>query len=297
LHADDRTQEDEARFRTWLAADRRHAAAFEHASATWDLLGGLGRPDLSTQAASTRRRPEASHSRRAVLTGGLATLIAGASFIGWSQARAGVYTTQVGEQLRLQLEDGTRVMLDTQTRIRFRASADVRQLELTEGRIDLQIVADSRPFLIDAGPALAERPIAFTRPARLDLRRDEYRLALTMLDGQAILAGRPTPLHGGQRIAVSGNGQKIVDRPNVADLTSWQGGRLVFRDETLANAAAEMNRYTNRPLTIADPRAAALRISGVYRVGDPEGFARSLALLLPVSVDRGQDFVVISSTS
>jgi transmembrane sensor len=294
LHADDRTQEDEARFRAWLAADRCHAAAFEHASATWDLLGGLG---LSAAAAPSRRYAVQAPSRRAVLTGGLATLIAGASFVGWSQAQAGVYSTQIGEQRRLRLDDGTRVMLDTQTRVRFRASAETRELELSAGRIDLEIAADPRPFLIDAGPALAQGPIAFTHSARLDLRRDGNRLALTMLDGQVVLAGRAAPLQDGQRLAIADNGEETVDQPNVADLTAWQGGRLVFRDETLAQVAAEINRYTDRPLAIADPQAAALRLSGVYRVGDSEGFARSLALLLPVSVDAEQDRVLISSGS
>jgi transmembrane sensor len=45
-----------------------------------------------------------------------------------------------------------------------------------------------------------------------------------------------------------------------------------------------MNRYTRRKLIVSDPRAANMRLSGVYRVGDPEGFAQSLAELLPVKV-------------
>ncbi|WP_347304669.1 FecR domain-containing protein (plasmid) [Croceibacterium sp. TMG7-5b_MA50] len=295
LHADDRTQQDEAQFRAWLAADDRHARAFEHASATWDLVGGLA---PGTLAALAPRHP-VQHHRRAVLVGGLATLIAGSAFIGWDRVQAGVYRTAVGEQRRLRLADGTSVMLDTQTRIRFRATEQERRLELAAGRIGLEVAADPRPFLLDLGGALADASVTLRQPVRLDLRRDDDRLALTVLDGLVRLGsdGGATALRSGQRVAASADGGRRYDQPQIADLTAWQEGRLAFRDETLAQAAAEMNRYTDRPLMIADGPVGALRVSGVYRVGDPEGFARSLSLLLPVAVVARADRVLISSLS
>lgn len=87
--------------------------------------------------------------------------------------------------------------------------------------------------------------------------------------------------------------QDRVDQPEMDDLLAWQSGRLAFRDETLAQAVAEMNRYSDRALVVADRKTAGLRLSGIYRVGDPEAFARSLAMLLPVRVTVGADTIRI----
>ncbi|RSV40690.1 DUF4880 domain-containing protein [Sphingomonas sp. ABOLE] len=286
LHADDRASEDETAFRAWLDADPSHQNAFERAAMVWDAVPGLSATDFAPP-------PPARVSRRAMLAGGGAVMLAGGLTLGWRQAYAGVYRTDVGEQRRLVLEDGSRVMLDTDTRIRFFVRNAVRTLALGAGRIDLDIAADPRPFVIDMG---ARRATA--RAGRLDLRREGDAVAITAIQGSARVetAGASVALAPGNRIAMAVGQPDRIDQPELDDLIAWQSGRLAFRDETLAHAAAEMNRYSTHALVVADPRAAALRLSGVYRVGDSEAFARSLALLLPVRVASDGQTIHISST-
>lgn len=288
LHADDRTSEDEAMFRAWLAADPGNADAFDRASSVWDAVGGLSAQPIA------RERPASLLSRRAALVGGGAAVLVGGSVLGWREAVAGGYRTEIGEQRRLRLDDGTRVMLDTATQIRFRADGDERRLMLKAGRVALEIAADPRPFVIEAGNARA-----VAGAARLDVRTDERGFALTAIDGTARVEGEgpARAVATGERVAAVAGGPARIDRPEIEDLTAWQSGRLAFRDQTLAEAAREMNRYTTRPLVIADPAAAALRLSGVYRVGDPEAFARSLSLLLPVRIDAGPERIRIASAA
>lgn len=290
LHADDRVAEDDAAFRAWLRADPSHQDAFERASTIWDAVPGLSAAAFATSAAPA---PAARVSRRMVLAGGGALVLAGGATLGWREAYAGVYRTGIGEQRRLVLEDGSRVMLDTDTRIRFRMRNDVRTLVLGLGRIDIDIAADPRPFVINLGDRQAT-----ARAGRLDLRRDGDAVALTAIQGSARIDSPRAPLvlAPGNRIAMAAGRADRVDQPELDDLLAWQSGRLAFRDETLAQAAAEMNRYSTHPLVIADARAAALRLSGVYRVGDPEAFARSLALLLPVRASSDGQTIRISST-
>lgn len=284
LHADDRSETDDAAFRTWLRADPRNAEAFERASNIWESIGGLRDRPLSSAPSRSML------SRRAVFAGGATVLIAGGLTLGWREASAGVYQTAVGEQRRLRLDDGTRLMLDTATRVRFSATAETRQLSIAQGRVDIQIAADPRPFLIDAGERRAS-----SRGGRIDVRRDGERVALTAIEGSAQAGQSLTPLSPGKRITmVAGNADRI-DQPEIDDLIAWQNGRLAFRDETLAQAFAEMNRYTKRPLIVSDTRVAQMRLSGIYRVGDPEAFARSLAVLLPVRVHAEADSIRISS--
>ncbi len=285
LHADTRSAQDEAGFRAWLAADATHARAFDRASAIWDAVGGL-------RADPPRPHVARGMSRRAVMAGGVGLMLTGGLSLGWQQARAGVFETGVGEQRRFILDDGTRIMLDTDTRVRFRARDSERRLSLQSGRVSLDIARDPRPFVIDAGSRSA-----VAQAARLDVRRDQDQVAFTALQGSARVDApvRPVLLAAGQRIAMAQGREDRLDRPELDDLTAWQSGRLAFRDETLAQATAEMNRYADRPLLVSDPQAASLRLSGVYRIGDPDAFARSLALLLPVDVSSEKDAIRISA--
>ncbi|MEN2786875.1 FecR family protein [Sphingomonas qilianensis] len=272
LHADDRTPDDETAFRAWLNADPHHAAAFERASTIWESVGGLGvLPATSTPHVS----------RRTVLASAATIVVAGGAGFGWREAVAGVYQTDVGEQRRLLLEDGTRVMLDTATRFRFRPHANTRILSLSNGRIDLNVAKDARPFLIEAGAQRASLPAG-----HVDVRRDGARVAFTAIEGtpQILAGGATLALESGHRMVMTDGRTDRVDRPDLQDLIAWQDGRLAFRDEMLSQAVAEMNRYTNRPLVVADAQVGGLRLSGMYRVGDPEAFARSIAILLPVRV-------------
>ena len=107
--------------------------------------------------------------------------------------------------------------------------------------------------------------------------------------------GKAIRIGSGQRIAMAAGRSDRFDQPEIDDLVAWQSGRLAFRDETVAQAAAEMNRYTHRTLLVSDPQAADMRLSGVYRVGDPEAFARSLAVLLPVKIVADSDAIRISA--
>ena len=282
LHADDRSNQDEAAFSNWVAADPAHSLAFERASAIWDALGGM--------TIASPRQP-AGVSRRMVLVGSAVLAVAGVATLGFERAEAVEYTTGVGEQRRVTLDDGSRVMLDTATTIRFVAEPKSRKLALISGRINIDIAADPRPFVIDAG-----KRRAVATAAQLDVRRDGEAFTVTALAGSAQISEGSTDrmVSAGERMALSNDQAITVDQPELRDLTAWQTGRLAFRNETLATAVAEMNRYSNRPLVVDDPDTAQLRLSGVYRVGDPEAFARSLAVLLSVEVETAPDAVRIT---
>lgn len=283
LHADDRTARDETGFARWLAASPAHAEAFDRASVLWEMVGGLTTPQVVGPKPTSRRR---------VLAGGAVFAATGLAALGWREFRGVEYRTAVGEQRRIVLEDGTRMALDTLTHVRFRAVDDLRTLWLVNGRIDLEIADDPRPYLIEAG---SQR--AYAEDARLDVRRDGERVSLTMLAGSARVDAEtgPLTLREGERVAMSRDLAVNVDRPELRDLTAWQSGRLVFRNETLAVAVSEMNRYSKRPLVISDPDIAGLHVSGIYRVGDSEEFAQSLAVLLSLQVQATPHTVRLSA--
>jgi transmembrane sensor len=198
------------------------------------------------------------------------------------------------------LEDGTRVQLDTDTEIRVSMSDDVRRVRLRKGRAHFNVAEDpARPFEVIAGAQ------SFTASrAQFDVSRDGVVVAVLLEDGPVSIkpedeaAGGSTPrvVARGQRLVFAD--EKIVreERPEMSRAIAWRNGRLAFFEDSVSAAVAEMNRYTRRPIVILDPQVGEMRISGNYSVGDAEAFARSLSLLLPVTVGLEKDRVTLRAT-
>jgi transmembrane sensor len=65
---------------------------------------------------------------------------------------------------------------------------------------------------------------------------------------------------------------------------SWTDGTLSFSGETLAEAAAEFNRYNVRQMVIVDPAIRDLRVGGIFATTDPEAFAVALTASSPMKL-------------
>jgi transmembrane sensor len=91
----------------------------------------------------------------------------------------------------------------------------------------------------------------------------------------------------------SSAGAMSVKRVDIERVTSWRSGLLSFQDTSLHEAIAEVNRYTHRHITLADPRLGEYRVSGTFRVGEPERFARAMTQLFPVAVTSTDTGTVI----
>jgi transmembrane sensor len=289
LRADDRTRDDEVRFRQWLAADPINAERFEYVSTIWEDMDALR--DIPRSEAAPRKI-----NRRRLLTGSLAVFTVGGLGLQWSIATAGVYTTARGEQRRLTLDDGSRLLLNTDTSVKVRFDEEHRRIDLRRGQALFEVSADPRPFYVNAGAHDLS-----VRRGRFDMRREADRLSVLAIDGVATLAQESageTPvvrIGVGERVSVGASHQVEHDRPNLNDVIAWQSGNAVFRAEPLSRVVTEMNRYTERELVLMDERAAALRISGVYRVGDNGAFARSLAKLLPIKIEASDRIIRLSA--
>lgn len=287
LCADDRNAGDERAFQAWLLADPANAAAFEAVNNMWDSIGGVAH-DLRgmNMGPGARRHALPDGMDRRVLLGGLALLaVAGGSFTFLRRAEARTYETDIGEQKHVILDDGTSVFLDTNTRAVVDFSAGNRRVDLHHGRANFRVArAGGRLFTV----AAAERLVIGAHPT-FDVRCSGDRMSVILIRGQAMVesagdAATGEKLSTGERlIAVKGEPVRR-DRPNLVPLLAWQTGQAIFENDTLQHAVAEMNRYSTDRIRIADPRIADLRLSGVYRVGDNVAFARTLAMLLPVTL-------------
>lgn len=291
LHADDRSSEDEAGFHAWRAADAAHVEAFDRLTEAWELAGGTARSPW--RELEPEPGPVPLFRRRGFL-GAVATATLGAAGLGaWQMAAAQVYETGLGEQKRVTLSDGTGLLLDTDSKVKVHFSSSERRLELVRGRCNVRAVPAARPLRVD----LADQALVLSA-GTFDVRADAGQAQVICFDGSAATDrehGR-TVVASGQRLILSHGRPPAVDRPDLGSAALWQQGQLMFDDDPLSEAVAEMNRYSASKLLLADPAVGALRISGAYRAGDSAGFAASLQKLLPVRTDRQGDRIIISPT-
>lgn len=288
LHADTRTDQDDAAFREWLAEKPENALVFDRMTATWDAAGAIG--PFEAGRATVLGPPR---SRRKVLAGIAAAVSVMGGFGAWTTSYASVFETAVGERREVMLDDGSRLMLDTATSVRVSVSGRSRHLSLERGRINLAVSVDtSHPFEIKVGA----RRISSGNGA-IDVRRTGDAVEIAMLKGHATVelsgTSKVAGLEAGQRLSAGFTERATIDTPDLRRVTAWQNGQAIFDGSTLDQAVAEMNRYSAIQIGIHDAQVAALKISGVYQVGDTVAFAESVAAALPVRARRDGDRVVL----
>jgi transmembrane sensor len=74
---------------------------------------------------------------------------------------------------------------------------------------------------------------------------------------------------------------------------SWEAGQLTFEDDPLGVVAERMNRYSEKPLTIADEATARVRISGVFRAGDIDALLQGLDAAFNVKARQGATSITL----
>jgi len=63
---------------------------------------------------------------------------------------------------------------------------------------------------------------------------------------------------------------------DASSAVAWQQGRLAFESEPLRYVVQDVNRYTEKPIVIADPRTGALRVTGTVTEDNIIGWINSL---------------------
>jgi transmembrane sensor len=236
--------------------------------------------------------PKRTRVGRREVMAGMATVAAiggGLAFFG-SRAEAKVYETTIGERRRVVLEDNSVAMLDTDTRIAVKYDETSRLVDLQRGQVNFHVSADrGRPFTVSG----AQQNIV-SHQSDFEVRRDGQTISVVLINGYATVEsrGHETMLQSGERLIASDSRIRL-DKPRLQPLLAWQKGQAILENDKLADAIGEMNRYSTMKLTIGDPVAAELRVSGVYKVGDNLGFAHSIARLLPLRVMQSDGKVIL----
>lgn len=289
---------DRAAFERWSAADPRHAAAVVELRAAWSALD---QPRATGQSDALRRdlhrRGRQRQRRRLLAAAAGCVLLAIAGLPQFQKpatpAEAIAGHVRVLETRRLTLPDGSIAELSAQTRIETDYSATHRRVALLAGEAHFDVVKDaSRPFIVTA-PGVQVRAVgtAFA----VDVSEGEVRVVVTEgtvavaeAEPHAAASTAPTLLAAGHAITIAPltaapSVPVALDDADLARRLAWRAPRIEFTETTLADAIALFNARNATQLRIADPQLGSLRITGVFRADNCEGFVDLLEKAFPLT--------------
>jgi transmembrane sensor len=221
---------------------------------------------------------------------GLAALVLIAVVLGWwfVPARSERFQTRLGEQHSFLLADGSRITLNTASKIEVRLRPDHRSVTLLQGEALFEVAHDSRrPFDVSAGP-VAVRVVG----TRFDIDRGMAHTTLTVVEGRVALiaagarVGALPVLAARDRVTVDIAGPGAVEHDaNLAETMAWLQHQLVFHHRSLGEIADEFNRYNRGRIEIRTPRLREQEVTGTFRSNDVASFVAVLAGIPGVHVN------------
>jgi transmembrane sensor len=245
------------------------------------------------------------------------------AFDSWRTAQTRVYRTGIGERLAITLEDGSQVTLNTDSILRNVFDSRERRVVLERGQVLFEVAKDpARAFVVET----VQRRFVAVGTA-FDVRVDGQRVQVTMLEGTvrvertrsgadqaserlrlsspAMAAGSPdvgsdsagpvATITAGEQLSVVDERQDRIQVAEPDRVTSWRRGQLIFENSRLADAVAEINRYSSTRITLADEALGELRISGAFATGRPAVFVEAMTAYFPIDGTHVDDQTLLLS--
>lgn len=278
--------EDAQRFEEWQARPG-NAHAYASLVALNDALDAVADDDAlmkARQQAIRRARQRRPIARFALAASVAAVIGLSGAWFAFGRAEHGprdeIFATRVGQGATVTLADRTKMTLDADTALAVHITDKERLIELRHGRAYFVVAKDvHRPFIVrtQMGAVRATGTAFSVRAAKtaLDvvLQQGSVNVGLdrrlTKDDRDVVISMR-----AGTRLVADPQSWSL--KPTAPDTAiAWTRGFVVFDNTPLAEAAEEMNAYTAQKL-IARPSIAARPISGTFRIGRPQDFARAL---------------------
>jgi transmembrane sensor len=300
---------EQAAFLAWLKQSAHHVEEFLLASAVYrelDAVDPQRRLNLEAMMAEEpanvvtlngakpwsrsvgSRKPYGSRIAAALA----ALVVSAVLFARWSSSDT--YETQVGEQRVFELADGSVIYLNARSHVEVRFSDKGRDIQLTDGEALFKVANDpTRPFRVHSDDAVIQ-----ALGTQFNVYRRSSGTTVAVIEGIVRVnraAEAPTTLAAGEEARIPHAGQ--FTRVTTADTTravAWRQRRLVFREDRLADIAAEFNRYNRAPqIRVEGAELNDRKLTGVFDADAPESLIRFLDGAQGFLVGRDGDNVVI----
>ena len=305
-------------FEGWRAESRAHAAAFRRAEAAQAMARAVAdAPELLALRRETLARTRRADCAPRTFAYSIAASLVAVAALGLLFARpetsrlmvrevqdaiaGNVYETGVGQRSVVTLDDGAVVTLNTDSRVSVHYEpGGTRAVTLERGQALFKVAKDhTRPFIVTAD---GRQVTALGTEFEVHLSQRVFEV--TLLEGRitvtrdrapapAVATAPTAELHPGQQFVAVAAAPPQVRAADVRREVSWRHGQVVFENERLDAAVAEMNRYSRDRVVLSDARLASLKISGAFNTGDTATFVEALTVYFPIERGSRRDDAIV----
>lgn len=188
------------------------------------------------------------------------------------------HLTAAGEQKVITLPDGSLMHLNTASAVALDFAKGNRHVKLLAGEAFFDVRPDpAHLFAVTA--RFSETTVKGTAFA---VRSEDDEDLIQLERGRVTVSRLAEPddaieLDPGQIVSADAKSISQARAAEADTSLAWREGRVVFREEAFANALAELDRYYGGAVIIANARLDATKVSGSYRIDDPETAILTLA--------------------
>ncbi|HMN43772.1 MAG TPA: FecR family protein [Povalibacter sp.] len=272
----------------WRSEHPAHALAFARMEAISQRFESVrGKSSAAALEAGFSVRSRKRRAARFAAGAGALALYAGAmltladSYVGGLSITAlrADYRTGAGEQATVDLEDGSRVVLNSRSSVDVSYSGTQRRVVLREGEVLVEVARDAaRPFVVETSQGTA-RALGTRYLVR---KADEQTTVVTVLESVVRTCVTPehdvacVDLHPGEQVKLSGDALHFPVKVDGAAAAGWREGSLLVDDRPLSEVLDELARHRKGRLRYDAAALAGLRVSGVFPLHDTD---RALAVI------------------
>jgi len=320
------TEREEMQFKAWLFESDENYSVFMTMASLWDRMDALSRlADILPESPKTTYQ-----LRRYALP--IAASIAMAAFLAlWGLTDLGsnevpvnrvanearTYETGIGGRSSFELSDGTKIVLNTNSRVKVQYTNSNRFLYLERGEIHVNVAHDSeRPLSVMVGDRFVQ---AVGTEFNVEITDDES-IELVVTEGVVMVgvvkAGivdkvsiepimlKPSSalVAAGQEVVIKTDNDSTddvqaeeIDADEIAVKLSWREGNLIFRGESLEVAISEVGRYTAVQFVFLDEESKKVRVAGLFKAGDVDGLLTALRQNFDISYEWVADNKILLS--
>lgn len=298
LRTEDCTETERHAFNNWLQENISHRQAYEALQAQWQWMEQFQDASFPARDAALRYRGRSTRRFfKYAVAASLLLALGVTAFMpnGW----VGIPHTYIagkGERQTVVLADGSGIELNTESEVRVHFNRWRRSVEMIKGEAFFTVSHDAeRPFDVRAGSGrIRDIGTAF----EIYIKPELVLVAVQegIVEVQTSAARR---LSAGQQLAFSGNGEfQSVSDQDVAGLTAWRQGNIVFRDRPLADVLVEIGRYHDARIRLQHEALGKLRVSGIFHTSELDNTLNAIAAILPVKADYiGEHEVVLKPSA
>jgi transmembrane sensor len=300
LHAEHASDQEQLEFNRWLTTNPQHAQAWNEVQ---DLYLALETPaknlrQSAVQAPTALRTPSTQRQNLIPFLAAAALLLctALAFFLQPTllQNLQSDYHTATGEQQQIDLADGSKLLLNTDSAVTVAIEDNVRRVQLLRGEAYFQVAhAPERPFWVDAGEARAR-----VTGTAFSVGRNNDNVTITVAEGrvETSTTDHPeqiTPLSPGETARYQNQQLAAKQATDVQRMLAWRQGQIVFVQATLSEVVDEINRYRPGRLIITNEQLKNRPITAVFSVNRLDDVVTALEQTFGIRARRLTDYLVL----